>query len=63
LLAWGTQRAPALFSRPTFSRLYDVPEKPISVDMAAGVAPDKQTPIIKPVDQILTAKDQDPRQI
>ncbi len=37
-LEWGTKRAPALFSRPTFLELYAVPEKLISVDMAAGVA-------------------------
>ena len=36
-LEWGTARAPALFSRPTFSEIYTVPEKLISVDMAAGV--------------------------
>jgi hypothetical protein len=36
-LEWGTPRAPALFSRPTFPELYTVPEKLISVDMAAGV--------------------------
>jgi adenine-specific DNA-methyltransferase len=36
-LEWGTVRAPALFSRPTFVELYTVPEKLISVDMSAGV--------------------------
>jgi adenine-specific DNA-methyltransferase len=36
-LEWGTERAPILFSRPTFIELYTVPEKLISVDMAAGV--------------------------
>lgn len=36
-LEWDTERAPALFSRPTFTELYDVPEKLISVDMSAGV--------------------------
>lgn len=36
-LEWGTDRAPALFSRPTFRQIYTVPEKLISVDMAAGV--------------------------
>ena len=36
-LEWGTDRAPGLFSRPTFPQLYDVPEKLISVDMAASV--------------------------
>ena len=36
-LEWGTKRAPALFSRPTFPELYAVEEKLISVDMAAGV--------------------------
>ena len=36
-LEWGTKRAPALFSRPTFPELYEVGEKLISVDMAAGV--------------------------
>jgi len=37
-LEWGTARAPGLFRRPTFPELYEVPEKLISVDMAAGVA-------------------------
>ncbi|MDD3546271.1 MAG: Eco57I restriction-modification methylase domain-containing protein [Kiritimatiellae bacterium] len=37
-LEWGTDRAPSLFSRPTFPQLYTVPEKLISVDMSAGVA-------------------------
>ena len=36
-LEWGTKRAPSLFSRPTFPELYEVGEKLISVDMAAGV--------------------------
>ena len=36
-LEWGTKRAPGLFRRPTFPKLYDVGEKLISVDMAAGV--------------------------
>ena len=36
-LEWGTARAPALFSRPTFPQIYTVPEKLISVDMAADV--------------------------
>ena len=36
-LEWGTARAPALFRRPTFPELYEVKEKLISVDMAAGV--------------------------
>ena len=36
-LEWGTERAPALFSRPTFSQIYTVPEKVVSVDMSAGV--------------------------
>lgn len=35
-LEWGTERAPALFRRPTFSKLYEVSEKLISVDMAVG---------------------------
>ena len=37
-LEWGTGRAPALFSRKTFPELYDVDEKLLSVDMAAGDA-------------------------
>lgn len=37
-LEWGSGRAPAQFSRPTFPKLYEVPEKLISVDMSAGVA-------------------------
>ena len=37
-LEWGTDRAPALFSRPTFPELYEVPEKLLSVDMAASGA-------------------------
>jgi adenine-specific DNA-methyltransferase len=36
-LEWDTRRAPTLFRRPTFSELYTVPEKLISMDMAAGV--------------------------
>jgi adenine-specific DNA-methyltransferase len=36
-LEWGTKRAPALFSRPTFPEIYTVSEKLISVDMSAGV--------------------------
>ena len=36
-IEWGTKRAPALFSRPTFPQMYEVAEKLISVDMAAGV--------------------------
>ena len=35
-LEWGTERAPALFSRKTFPELYDVEEKLLSVDMAAS---------------------------
>ena len=35
-LEWGTERAPSLFRRPTFSEMYEVSEKLISVDMAAG---------------------------
>ena len=35
-LEWGTERAPNLFSRPTFPQLYEVDEKLISVDMAAS---------------------------
>lgn len=35
-LEWGTERAPALFSRPTFPELYQVPEKLISSDLAAS---------------------------
>lgn len=34
-LEWSTSRAPALFRRRTFAELYEVPEKLISVDMAA----------------------------
>jgi hypothetical protein len=37
-LEWGSGRAPGKFSRPTFPKLYEVPEKLISVDMAAGAA-------------------------
>jgi hypothetical protein len=33
---WGTERSPELLSRPTFPEMYAVPEKLISVDMAAG---------------------------
>ncbi len=36
-LEWGTERAPSLFRRPTFPELYEVEEKLISVDMAAGI--------------------------
>ena len=36
-LEWGTGRAPGLFSRPTFPEIYEVDEKLISVDMAAGM--------------------------
>ena len=36
-LEWGTKRAPDLFRRPTFPAMYEVGEKLISVDMAAGV--------------------------
>ena len=35
-LEWGTGRAPSLFRRPTFPEMYEVSEKLISVDMAAG---------------------------
>ena len=35
-LEWGTERAPALFSRKTFPELYGVEEKLLSVDMAAS---------------------------
>jgi len=35
-LEWGTDRAPSLFSRPTFAGLYEVPEKLISMDLAGG---------------------------
>ena len=35
-LEWGTARAPSLFRRPTFPEMYEVDEKLISVDMAAG---------------------------
>jgi hypothetical protein len=31
---WGTKRAPSMFSRPTFPKLYSVPEKLISMDLA-----------------------------
>jgi hypothetical protein len=37
-LEWGTERAPTQFSRPTFPKLYTVPEKLISVDMSAGTS-------------------------
>ena len=37
-LEWNTYRAPALFSRPTFKEMYEVGEKLISVDMAAGIS-------------------------
>ena len=36
-LEWGTKRSPDLFSRSTFPEIYEVEEKLISVDMAAGV--------------------------
>ena len=36
-LEWGTERAPVLFSRPTFPELYEVEEKLISISMGAGV--------------------------
>lgn len=36
-LEWGTKRAPDMFRRPTFPAMYEVGEKLISVDMAAGV--------------------------
>jgi hypothetical protein len=36
-LEWGTERSPGLLRRPTFEDLYTVPEKLISVDMAAGI--------------------------
>jgi adenine-specific DNA-methyltransferase len=36
-IEWGTERAPSLFSRPTFPEIYTAREKLISVDMAAGV--------------------------
>src|SRR6266540_2026912 len=42
-LEWGTERAPGLFSRPTFKEMYEVDEKLISVDMAAGVTQLKVT--------------------
>jgi len=32
-LEWGTKRAPAMFRRPTFPELYDVPEKLITMDI------------------------------
>ncbi|MCY3587895.1 MAG: Eco57I restriction-modification methylase domain-containing protein [Chloroflexi bacterium] len=35
-IEWGTDRAPALFSRPTFPELYSVSEKLLSADMAAN---------------------------
>lgn len=35
-LEWGTNRAPALFRRPTFPDLYETPEKLISMDLAGG---------------------------
>ena len=35
-IEWGTERAPSLFSRPTFPDLYAVEEKLLSVDMSAG---------------------------
>ncbi len=36
-LEWGTERAPALFTSTTFPELYEVAERLISADMAAGV--------------------------
>ena len=36
-LEWGTERAPALFTSTTFPELYEVTERLISADMAAGV--------------------------
>ena len=36
-LEWGTERAPALFRRPTFPELYEVEEKLISITIAADV--------------------------
>src|SRR5579884_1466 len=35
-LEYGTERAPALFRRPTFPQLYEVPEKLISMDLAGS---------------------------
>jgi methylase of polypeptide subunit release factors len=35
-LEWGTKRAPAMFSRPTFPEMYAVPEKLISMDLAGS---------------------------
>ena len=35
-LEWGTDRAPDLFSRPTFPELYTVEEKLLSADMSAS---------------------------
>ena len=35
-IEWDTDRAPRLFSRPTFPELYTAKEKLLSVDMAAG---------------------------
>ena len=35
-LEWGTKRAPAMFSRPTFPELYTVPAKMISMDLAGS---------------------------
>ena len=37
-LEWGTTRAPAMFARPTFPELYDVPEKLLATDVS-GAAP------------------------
>jgi len=37
-LEWGTQRAPTMFARPTFPKLYDVPEKLLLVKVS-GIAP------------------------
>lgn len=44
-LEYGTSRAPRLFRRPTFRKLYEVPEKLISMDLSGGepkVAYDEQ---------------------
>ena len=36
-LEWGTERAPALFASTTFPELYEVAERLIAADMAAGI--------------------------
>jgi hypothetical protein len=36
-LEWNTDRAPLLFSRPTFPEIYEAEEKLISVDMSGGI--------------------------